>query len=115
MVSDRLRFERVKSSLQFLPQVMQSIFNTIVAINRLTIFLNQTEIDLSQWESTSNAIVFSNATIGWPTVDGEEVDSKRFQLEELDFELPTSKFTLVCGPLGSGKTLFVSHTLIDPR
>ena len=92
---------------------MQMVFETLVALNRLVTFLNQPEIDLADWVTTSNIIAFKDATLGWPAAaEKDAIDQKAFKLRGVDMTLPEGKFTLVCGPLGSGKTLLVSlcHT-----
>ena len=84
---------------------------TKVALGRLCTYLNQAEIAVTTWDTTSSVIRFKAAVIGWPVAgdgtEGEE-SSRSFRLRDLNLTLPEGKFTLVCGPLGSGKTLFVS-------
>lgn len=97
---------KVKSALQTLPDTMQRLFVSKVAIERLVGFLNQPEIEVEEWETVDQDIVFDDAVIGWPA--GGDVNEGDFKLK-LDLKLPQNKITLVCGPLGSGKTLFVSR------
>jgi hypothetical protein len=73
--------------------------------------MNQPEIDPPMGESDGR-VVCDHATIGWPAEEKEEGDdtpSLAFTLKNLNFEPPQGQMTIVCGPLGSGKTLLVSH------
>jgi ABC-type multidrug transport system fused ATPase/permease subunit len=79
--------------------------------------MNQPEIDPPMGESNGRIIV-GHATIGWPIEDREEGDttvSLAFTLKDLHFEPPQGQMTIVCGPLGAGKTLLVSrHYNLEP-
>jgi len=78
----------------------------------LTSFLNQPDIEDTTWDTTDLTITCESATIRWPvTGDTKDEDASTpiFRLKDVDLTLPTGKFTLVCGPLGCGKTLFVSY------
>jgi hypothetical protein len=72
--------------------------------------MNQPEIDPPMGESDGR-VICQDATIGWPgeAVDDETSKIAAFTLKGLDFEPPQNQMTIVCGPLGSGKTLLVSH------
>lgn len=65
----------------------------------------------------TDGVSLSNATIGWSTGDlssateTETMDHHQdFTLDDMSVIIPKGGLTLVCGPLGSGKTLFVSRT-----
>jgi ABC-type polar amino acid transport system ATPase subunit len=77
----------------------------------LTGFLNQPEIAQMAQDSIDEEIIFKNATIVWSVAENveAEVTSRAFKLRGVELALPAGRFTLVCGPLGSGKTLFVSN------
>jgi len=56
-------------------------------------------------------IICQQATIGWPAEEKDDSTPEltaAFTLKGLDFEPPKNQMTIVCGPLGSGKTLLVS-------
>lgn len=81
-----------------------------VALNRLTAYLNQPEITASSLSNISPQIIFDNATISWPAAESHSSDESSitpFVLKDVNLVLPEGKFTLIVGPLGSGKTLFV--------
>ena len=96
--------------MQTIPRVIQDVLEAKVALDRLKTYLNQPEIEPATWNTSEQAIAFENATIGWPQADNLESleGSSAFTLRIDNMRLPEGRFTLVCGPLGSGKTLFVS-------
>lgn len=106
-------FYRVKDALSFFPTTINWIIQAKVSLNRLVNYLNQPEIEVPdrQDDCTSAAIVCTDAVIGWPSATDEESGEAEsdFALQNVDFTLPTGKITLICGPLGSGKTLLVGH------
>ena len=98
-------------ALQFIPGLVEKIFRTLVSLGRITEFLNRSELDLSQWDTDDTFIAIEDATFSWPVADPEDADPKAFRLRDITVQLPQGKLTLVCGPLGSGKSLFVSDQL----
>ncbi|WVW84262.1 hypothetical protein I302_106292 [Kwoniella bestiolae CBS 10118] len=106
-------FYRVKDGLGTFPMIIQVFLQNKVSIDRLSRYLSQPEIDTKQWENASSRIVCDHATIGWPSaeevVSGDE--TPRFRLHDVGLEIPEGKLTLLCGPLGSGKTLLLRALL----
>jgi ABC-type multidrug transport system fused ATPase/permease subunit len=104
-------FNRVKGALSAIPSTLQALLQAKVSLDRLTTYMNQPEIDPPMGESNGR-IVCENATIGWPVEKSEDAFSDltpAFTLRNLNFEPPQGRMTIVCGPLGSGKTLFVGR------
>ncbi|ORX40310.1 hypothetical protein BD324DRAFT_607321 [Kockovaella imperatae] len=107
-------FNRVKDSLTSLPSAVNELLSTWVALQRLVTYLNQTEIEDADWDTTDQQIVLEKATIAWPSGDTkEDAESgiNTFKLRNVSLRLPVNQFTLVCGPLGSGKSLFLRALL----
>ena len=98
-------------SMQQLPNAIQDLLVIKVAVERLTVYLNQPEVKMTTRCTSDRRILFENATIGWPKAVNVEVSEElsAFTLNDVDFCIPEGQFTLVCGPLGSGKTLLVSR------
>lgn len=96
--------------MQTIPRVIQQVLEAKVALERLKTYLNQPETEPATWDTSEQSIVFENATIGWPLAENLDLPegSSSFTLRIDEMRLPEGRFTLVCGPLGSGKTLFVS-------
>ena len=95
-----------------IPATLQALLQAKVSLDRLTTYMNQPEIDPPMGECDGR-IICENATIGWPVEDRQDTFTPLnapFTLKGLDLEPPQGQMTIVCGPLGSGKTLFVSLT-----
>lgn len=70
----------------------------------------------------SKVVAFRSATITWPSADDDEPTKspaaitpmtpsrRRFQLEDLSADFPEGELSLVCGTLGSGKSLLLLGT-----
>ncbi|ODN72751.1 hypothetical protein L202_08188 [Cryptococcus amylolentus CBS 6039] len=102
--------------LQSFPQVIQSILTCRVCLERLSRYLSQPEIDSDKWEHTSRRISADNATITWPAADGIKIEeSGRFKLRDVDLNVPEGKLTVLCGPLGAGKTLLLRAFLGEAK
>jgi len=92
-----------------IPRTFGEVLEAKVALERLSAYLNQPEVEPSLWNTSHQKITLEKATIGWPKAHFDETGaSQPFVLQDLEFQLPEMCLTLVCGPLGSGKTLFVS-------
>lgn len=96
--------------MQTVPNVLQELLEVKVALERISAYLNQPEIQPTTWDISSQRIAFQHATVDWPKAENveEPVGAPAFALKGVDLSIPENRFTLVCGPLGSGKTLFVS-------
>ncbi|WVQ77878.1 hypothetical protein IAR50_007581 [Cryptococcus sp. DSM 104548] len=101
-------FYRVKNGLETFPQILQKILTCTVSLGRLSRFLSQPEIDTNRWENASRRISASDATITWPAADGLKVEhNAKFRLVDVNLRVPEGKLTVLCGPLGAGKTLLL--------
>ncbi|ODO08357.1 ATP-dependent bile acid transporter [Cryptococcus wingfieldii CBS 7118] len=109
-------FGRVKDGLQSFPQVIQNILTCRVCLERLSRYLSQPEIDTDKWEHTSRRISADSATITWPAAEDIKVkESGRFKLRDVDLNVPEGKLTVLCGPLGAGKTLLLRAFLGEAK
>ncbi|OCF43038.1 hypothetical protein I317_03131 [Kwoniella heveanensis CBS 569] len=96
------------------PQIIQTFLSTKVSLDRISRFLSQPEIDKNRWESASKEIICHDATIAWPSAEMPTETgtlTPKFKLRDITCEIPHAKLTLLCGPLGSGKTLFLRALL----
>ncbi|RXK39910.1 hypothetical protein M231_02844 [Tremella mesenterica] len=89
--------------LSSVPRVYESVLQAQVSLGRLVTYLNQPEIIVDE-PSNGEEIMISDATITWPKAENVDL-SEVFKLSNVNLQLPTGKLTLICGPLGSGKTL----------
>ncbi|WVR06775.1 hypothetical protein IAU60_003810 [Kwoniella sp. DSM 27419] len=105
-------FAKVKEGLSTFPQVIQCFLSTRVSLGRLCRFLSQPEIDKDRWSNVSDSILCDEADIAWPTVEvtansRQDSETPRFCLRNISVSIPDGQVTLLCGPLGSGKTLLL--------
>jgi ABC-type multidrug transport system fused ATPase/permease subunit len=96
-------FDKVKSSMSDIPNNVQVMLKIRIALQRIFALLNQEDIGVTDQEKQD--IKLDNATLTWPADDPEGV----FRLKGVNCQIPRG-FTLVCGPLGSGKSLLVSSS-----
>ena len=94
-----------------------------ISLDRLSYYLNSVEVDMAgRGSSESDGIILRDATITWSTSDSadrhpaiSEGHLHTFALSDMNVSIPQGELTLVFGPLGSGKTLFVRRTKdLDP-
>lgn len=88
------------------------VLNSKVALDRLKNYLNSAEVEVNQDDVSDGMIAVDNATFTWPVpesaIDPTSEPLHMFRMRRITLSLPQGKMTLVCGPLGAGKTLFVS-------
>lgn len=98
------------------PDVISALLLARISLGRLSRYLNKPEVTtLGQGTSSTGRIHLKQATVGWPSITDvklEESDSftdqTDFKLQNMTLDIPQNALTLISGPLGSGKTLFVS-------
>lgn len=114
-------FYRVREGLEVLPRIVDILLSTKIALDRLKGYLNQDEVVLNPADVSEGQIVLNDATMTWPRVedvtgDMQTPDSERlFEIKDVSLTLPRGKMTLVCGPLGSGKTLLLRSLLGETK
>lgn len=114
-------FYRVREGLEVLPRIVDILLSTKIALDRLKGYLNQDEVVLDPADVSEGAIILSDATMTWPRVedvtgDMQTPDSERlFEIRDVSLTLPRGKMTLICGPLGSGKTLLLRSLLGETK
>jgi excinuclease UvrABC ATPase subunit len=98
------------------PDVISALLLARISLDRLGRYFSKPEVTaLGQRTSSTGRIRLKQATVGWPSMhDAEEerindtTEQADFRLHNLTVDIPQNALTLVSGPLGSGKTLFVS-------
>ncbi|KAL3451475.1 P-loop containing nucleoside triphosphate hydrolase protein [Aspergillus insuetus] len=113
-------FENLQSSLSLLPEVITDLLDTFVSLGRISRFLGLEEhVD---GRVSGDQVVLRDAAITWPSspADEEKVDNEndndndtetetgtRFQLRELNLDIPLQELTVISGRSGSGKSLLL--------
>ena len=98
-----------------LPETFINLLQVHVSLKRIGKYLQLTEVTPIPPLSSapkSNAIVIQSATITWPrdrSMDSSTASTPRnkFILVDLALKFPEGELSLVCGKLGSGKTLLL--------
>lgn len=106
-----------------------SLFQCLVSLRRIDAYLDTPEVELAAALEDATAvadaeaqqhhddaqhpqrIAFDKATITFPQdrrdPDADEPETKPFELQDVEVEFPVGELSLICGRLGSGKTLML--------
>ncbi|KAF8518400.1 multidrug resistance-associated ABC transporter [Hysterangium stoloniferum] len=113
-------FTEMKFALNALPETFINMLQSIVSIRRIEKYLGSAEVAaVPPLESQDLTIAFNNATITWPQDRGSGSTSSslsstprhKFILVDITLKFPEGEFSLICGRLGSGKTLLLLSLL----
>ncbi|TDL25136.1 multidrug resistance-associated ABC transporter [Rickenella mellea] len=111
-------FSEMKFALNALPETFINMLQSLVSLRRIEKYLGGVEIaPVAPLDGQDHPIIFQSATITWPqdrnggsnsaTPSAASTPRRRFILVDLTLEFPLGELTLVCGKLGSGKTLLL--------
>ncbi|KLO19365.1 multidrug resistance-associated ABC transporter [Schizopora paradoxa] len=114
-------FSELKFALNALPETFISMLQGFVSVRRIEKYLHTAEIKVPPpFDGTQQRIVLQSATISWP-VDKTAASSvpssaastprRKFILVDLSLKFPDGELSLICGKLGSGKTLLLLSLL----
>ena len=113
-VLSELRF-----ALNTLPDVLVSGLQSLVSLRRIQAYLETPDVDLPPLgpeNGTPEIVAIRDATITWPSATQRETGSpqmgtftprRSFLLSDFNIDFPVGRLSLICGPLGSGKTLLL--------
>jgi ABC-type multidrug transport system fused ATPase/permease subunit len=110
-------FAELKWVMSALPETIISIVKSLVSWRRIHQYLQGVEVDLPSSVKTRDPVQigFSSATLTWPQSprSGESGAStpSSFILQDITLKFPTKGLSLVCGKLGSGKSLLLLSLL----
>ncbi|KAJ4490185.1 multidrug resistance-associated ABC transporter [Lentinula aciculospora] len=111
-------FSELKFALNALPETFINMLQSLVSMRRIEKYLNTAEItSVLPLSEQPQQISFQSCTVTWPQ-DRNSGDSsippsvastprQKFILIDLTLKFPTGELSLVCGKLGSGKTLLL--------
>jgi ABC-type multidrug transport system fused ATPase/permease subunit len=95
---------------------------SLVSLRRIEKYLHGTEVaPVPPISDQSRTIAFQSATVTWPqdrsllgskTPSAASTPRKKFVLIDLSVNFPAGELSLICGKLGSGKTLLLLGTLL---
>lgn len=125
-------FNELRFALNALPDVFVSGLESLVSLRRIEKFLAQPEIQLPHpvMQPPASVISLRSATVRWPvaTTGADSSDGERslpqtprtgastpfggtFALRDVSVDFVPGELNLICGPLGSGKTLLIQSLL----
>ncbi|KAJ7512873.1 multidrug resistance-associated ABC transporter [Mycena galericulata] len=109
-------FNEMKFSLNALPETLINMLQSVVSLRRIENYLGTAEVaDVPPLEQQSQTIAFQSCTVTWPqergaaskTPSAASTPRHKFVLVDLTLQFPPGELSLVCGKLGSGKTLLL--------
>ncbi|KAL5522541.1 hypothetical protein ACEPAG_8557 [Sanghuangporus baumii] len=114
-------FSKLKFALNAIPGTLVKTVQSFVSIRRIEKYLCSPEVDpVNVLDNAQSPIALNSATIGWPQERKENQGStsstsltphRTFSLVDMTLHFPLGKLSLVCGKLGSGKTLLLQILL----
>ncbi|KAI9441690.1 ATP-binding cassette transporter [Lactarius indigo] len=116
-----LIFSEMKFALNALPETLINMLQSFVSLRRIEKYLHAAEVTpVPPLGGDPSPIAFHGATVTWPrdrirsgTATASTVSSAsstpktKFMLMDLNIVFPKGELSLVCGKLGSGKTLLL--------
>lgn len=100
-------FRALETTLSIIPELTTDLLEARVSATRIENFLNSSEI--YKEVKVADEVVFTNATIAWPT-DGEN-DTDRFILRSINATFPGGELSIILGKTGTGKSLMLAAML----
>ncbi|KAF8707606.1 Multidrug resistance-associated ABC transporter, partial [Rhizoctonia solani] len=112
-------FNEMRFALNTLPETFINILQSLVSLRRIEKYLSATEIaDVRSIQDTEleDSVKLVSATISWPQTRFGGASSAssvaptpkaRFTISDISLEFPDGDLSLICGKLGSGKTLLL--------
>ncbi|TIC03893.1 P-loop containing nucleoside triphosphate hydrolase protein [Wallemia mellicola] len=107
-----LLFSILRSPLEALPEVVVHVLQAKISCDRIAEFLNN-EVDTSKYQQLSGPKEIGDPTIGFKnaTLVYEGDGNIGFALRKLNLDFPVGKFSVIAGPVGSGKTSLLDSLL----
>ncbi|KAJ7640732.1 multidrug resistance-associated ABC transporter [Mycena polygramma] len=113
-------FNEMKFALNALPETFINLLQSMVSLRRIEKYLGTAEVSaVLPLEEQSQTIAFRSCTVTWPqdrsagsasvsaTPSVASTPRHKFVLVDLTLQFPPNELSLICGKLGSGKTLLL--------
>nr|GAT52587.1 multidrug resistance-associated ABC transporter protein [Mycena chlorophos] len=111
-------FNELKFALNALPETLINMLQSLVSLRRIEKYLGTAEVaPVPPLSEQSPTIAFQSCTVTWPhdrnagtasgTPSAASTPRHKFVLVDLSLQFPQGELSLVCGKLGSGKTLLL--------
>ncbi|KAJ7737115.1 multidrug resistance-associated ABC transporter [Mycena metata] len=115
--SVRIVFNELKFALGALPELFVNIVQSLVSLQRIEKYLQMPEVNpVLPMRRQSQNIAFQSCTVTWPqqrslptsgSPSAASTPRHKFVLIDLSLQFPPGELSLICGKLGSGKTLLL--------
>ncbi|KAH8793678.1 multidrug resistance-associated ABC transporter [Flagelloscypha sp. PMI_526] len=108
-----LVFAEMKVAINALPDVLVKVLECTVSLKRLDRYLGSEDVTFPT-TSSAKTISLQSCSITWARSDDRDPSQTPrsiFTLRDLNFSFPASGLSLICGRLGSGKTLLLQALL----
>ncbi|KAF8178248.1 multidrug resistance-associated ABC transporter [Pholiota molesta] len=111
-----LVFSEMKFALSALPETFINMLQSFVSLRRIEKYLNSAEVNsVPPLEEQSKTVAFQSCTATWPqdrstisrAPSAAPTPKQKFLLVDLSLHFPHGELSLICGKLGSGKTLLL--------
>ena len=115
-----LVFSEMKFALNALPETFINMLQSLVSLRRIEKYLNGGEVKaIPSLDRQEKRIALQSCTLTWPQDRSmtsiapsiAPTPKQKFVLTDLTLNFPQGELTLVCGKLGSGKTLLLLSLL----
>ncbi|KAF7308067.1 Multidrug resistance-associated ABC transporter protein [Mycena kentingensis (nom. inval.)] len=101
-------FNELRLALSLLTDTLVNIVQSYVSLRRVEAYLGTREISLAPpLAAQAKEIAFRGCTVTWPQSTTGSDSASAFALRDLELEFPRGELSVVCGRLGSGKTLLL--------
>ncbi|KAF8205439.1 multidrug resistance-associated ABC transporter [Mycena galopus ATCC 62051] len=113
-------FNEMKFALNALPETLINLLQSLVSLRRIEKYLGTAEVStVPPLDQQSQTIAFQSCTVTWPqdrsatsvsasaTPSAVSTPRHKFVLVDLTLQFPPGELSLICGKLGSGKTLLL--------
>ncbi|KAF9788298.1 multidrug resistance-associated ABC transporter [Thelephora terrestris] len=114
-------FDEMKFALNAIPETLINMLQSVVSLRRIEKYLLGAEVSpVPPPEEQDGTIAFQNATFTWPqermrsasnSSSAASTPKTKFVLMDLSITFPRGELSLICGKLGSGKTLLLLSLL----
>ncbi|KAJ5731311.1 uncharacterized protein N7483_005819 [Penicillium malachiteum] len=105
-------FGSLEMALAILPELITSLLEAIVSADRIDEYMNASEKIVNT--VPGETISYEDASVAWPAEhhpEEQKEDEDRFQLRDLNFNLPKKGLSVISGRTGSGKSLLLASIL----
>ena len=102
-------FAALEFSLGIVPEFTANGLEAWVSAGRIEEYLKAPE--RKTYTTANDSIEFEDASIAWPTDSAETDAAHRFVLRNMHVKIPNNELTVISGPTGSGKSLFLSSII----